>query len=460
MSERILIVEDEATLRANIQRFLERAGHVVSSVETGTDAIQLLDQREFDVVLTDLRLPGADGFAVLDRARTVSPDCVVLLMTAYASLESAVDALRRGAHDYLLKPVSLASLGAKVQHIAAHRKLVREYARLRTSLNDDEDRLGLLRLESASMRQIVELVEKVAPSSSNVLIQGESGTGKEVVARAIHDVSPRREGAFVPGNVSAMPENLVESYLFGHERGAFTGAERQREGLFRAASGGTIFLDEIGELPLSVQGKLLRVVETKEILPVGSDRATAVDTRVVCASHRDLLRLARDRRFREDLFYRLSVVTITVPPLRDRVEDIVTLVRRFVVKQSREQKKHIQAVTPEALQLLVRYPWPGNVRELSNVIERAVLLCDGHTIGPADLPQDLRGDPSDAVGWRLDAAMDAFERRHVAAVLATSGGNREKAALLLGISPAPLYRRLEKLALKGYRAPDPSSSQS
>lgn len=456
MSERILVAEDEATLRHNIERFLEREGHVVTAVGSGLDAIAVLDKEQVNIVLTDLRLPGADGFAVLDHARTVSTDTVVLLMTAYASLDSAVDALRRGAHDYLLKPLSLAALGTKIRHLAEHRQLAQECARLRTHFHDDDDRVALLRLGHA-MQGVLKIVEKVAPSSSNVLVCGESGTGKEVVARALHDLSDRKHGAFVPVNVSAIPENLVESYLFGHERGAFTGADRAREGLFRAASGGTLFLDEIGELPPSVQAKLLRAVETKEILPVGSDRAQAVNTRLISASHRDFARMASEGRFRKDLLYRLSVVKITVPPLRDRTEDIPILVRRFVSRQSREQKKRVDGVDAPTLKLLMSYPWPGNVRELSNVVERAVLLCDGETIHPVDLPQELRGDPPVEDDWRLDSAVRAFERQHIAAVLATSGGNREAAAQLLGISPATLYRHIEKLGLKGYRGePTPS----
>ncbi len=451
MTERILVAEDEATLRTNIQRFLSKQGHEVIAVESGTEALTVLDERDVDLVLTDLRLPGADGLAVLDHARNARPEAVVLIMTAYASLATAVEALRRGAHDYLLKPLSLAALGTKIQHIAEYRALGRENQRLRRMLRDEGDPASLIRLESRGMQELAEIVAKVAPSSSNVLIHGESGTGKELVARAIHDLSERRDQPFVPVNVSAIPENLVESYLFGHERGAFTGADRRREGLFRTASGGTLFLDEIGELPLPVQAKLLRAVETKEILPVGSDRGAKVDARIVSASHRDLGRLAREGLFREDLLYRLSVVKLVVPPLRERVEDIPTLVARFVVKQAREQKKRVFSVEPEAMKQLMRYSWPGNVRELSNVIERAVLLCERESIELSDLPIEIRGESRTTDDCNLERAMSAFERKHIASVLATCEGNRETAARLLGVSPATLYRRLEKLDLKGYR---------
>jgi len=322
-------------------------------------------------------------------------------------------------------------------------------------LREEGDAAALLHLESAPMRALENVVGRVAPGNSNILISGESGTGKEIVARALHELSERRDQPFVPVNVSAIAENLVESTLFGHERGAFTGADRRRDGLFRAAHGGTLFLDEIGELPLPVQATLLRAVETKVVMPVGSDREIQVDIRVVSASHRDLSAMTRMGAFREDLLYRLSVVRLDVPPLRDRVEDIPTLVSRFVAKQAREQKKRVFGVEPNAMQLLMRYLWPGNVRELSNVIERAVLLTEAELIRSEDLPLEIRGTELLADECNLEQAMASFERRHVASILVSVEGNRERAAKLLPISPATLYRRLEKLGLKGYRGGSP-----
>lgn len=455
MPERILVVEDEATLRINIERYLSRQGHELTTAPTGEAAIELLTSQVFDVVLTDLRLPSLDGLEVLEHTRSVSADTVVLIMTAYGSLASAVEALRRGAHDYLLKPISLAALGTKIQRIAEYRALGRENQRLRSMLREEGDAAALLHLESAPMRALEHVVGRVAPGSSNILITGESGTGKEIVARALHELSERRDQPFVPVNVSAIAENLVESTLFGHERGSFTGADRRRDGLFRAAHGGTLFLDEIGELPLPVQATLLRAVETKVVMPVGSDREIQVDIRVVSASHRDLGAMTRANTFREDLLYRLSVVRLDVPPLRERVEDIPTLVSRFVAKQAREQKKRVFGVEPDAMQLLLRYHWPGNVRELSNVIERAVLLTEPELIGSEDLPLEIRGSELLADECNLEQAMASFERRHVASVLVSVEGNRERAAKLLAISPATLYRRLEKLGLKGYRGESP-----
>ncbi len=468
MGERILVVEDEATLRSNLEKYLAKLGHEVRSARDGAEAMRRLEEGACDVVLTDLCMPGADGLAVLDHARVVRPDCVVLLMTAFGTLSSAVEALRRGAHDYLLKPVSLAAVAAKIQRIADYRALGRENARLRSMLSDEAAPAALLRLESAAMRELDELLKKVAAGPSRVCIHGESGVGKELVARAIHDQSQRREGPFVPVNVSAIPDTLVESTLFGHLRGAFTGADSAREGLFRAADGGTLFLDEIGELPLAIQAKLLRVVETMEVRPVGGDRDVAIDVRIVCATHRDLDAMVRDRLFREDLLYRLRVVRLDVPPLRERPEDIPALVGRFVARQAREQKKRVFSVAPEAMQRLVAHTWPGNVRELSNVVERAVLLAEEETIRLEDLPAELadraesggklRGlEGSDA---RLEHALRSFERRHIAAVLASCDGNRDAAAKRLGVSPATLYRKLERLGLKGSRGEPPAGSRS
>ncbi len=473
MPERILVVEDEATLCSNIARYLARAGHTVTAVETGSAALVEISQRSFDLVISDLRLPDIDGLTVLDHVRASSPETVVLIMTAYASVDSAVEALRRGAHDYVLKPLSLADLQKKVEHIAEYRRLGRENARLRTLLRGDADALALLRSGGRAMNDLCDLVEKVASSPSNALIVGESGTGKEVVARAIHERSPRADGPFVTLNVSAIPDTLVESYLFGHERGAFTGADRRRDGLFRAASGGTLFLDEIGELSPAVQAKLLRAVETKEILPVGADRGIRVDTRIVAATHRDLGEMVEEGRFRQDLMYRLQVVQLRVPPLRDRRCDVPALATHFVSAHARTQRKSVKTIAPDAMAILTSYAWPGNVRELSNVIERAVILASDDTITPIDFPTELGVAPASAAfadtpetlpiteheiasddECNLERAVLAFQRGHIARVLDRSHGARDAAARLLGLSPATLYRYLQRVGLKGYRVED------
>jgi DNA-binding NtrC family response regulator len=382
-----------------------------------------------------------------------------------------VEALRRGAEDYMLKPLSLADLVQRVQRLSEFRRLGRENARLRAIVRGDDEPLSLLRRGGKAMNELCDLVDKVAASPSNVLVLGESGTGKELVARAVHDASLRRDGPFVSINVSAIPDHLVESYLFGHERGSFTGADKRREGLFRAASGGTLFLDEIGELAPAVQAKLLRAIETREVLPVGADRGVRVDVRIVAATNRDLSAMTTDGRFRQDLFYRLRVVELRVPPLRDRPEDIPALATHFAQIHARAQRKPAKPISPEALAILRSDPWRGNVRELSNVMERAVILCNEDTITPIDLPAELGAaveappssgpTPEVAFGARdlgpldedpnLERAVLAFQRRHIAHVLGRAQGNREAAAKLLGLSPATLYRHLQRLGLKGSR---------
>jgi DNA-binding NtrC family response regulator len=468
VAERILVVEDESALCHNIARALDRAGHSVSAVESVAAALAELSAATFDLVISDLRLPDGDGFAVLSSAKASSNETAVLIMTAYASVDSAVEALRRGAQDYILKPLSLVDLERKVALFAERRALGQENARLRSLVRGVNEPMSLLRAGGDAMQRLCDVIEKVAASPSTVLVQGESGSGKEIVARAIHEASSRREGPFVTLNVSAIPEPLIESYLFGHERGAFTGADKRREGLFRAASGGTLFLDEIGELPLSAQAKLLRAAETKEVLPVGSDRGVRVDARIIAATHRDLVGMADSGRFRSDLLYRLSVLTLRVPALRERVEDIERLAAYFVARHAGEQRKPVHGIAPDAIGALKRWPWRGNVRELSNVIERAVLLTDSDPIGLGDLPLELQALsapdtlppaasaalPQDSA-CELAAAVSAFERAHIARVLIRARGNREAAARLLGLSPATLYRHLTRLGLKGFRVSEP-----
>ncbi|CAN5732976.1 sigma 54-interacting transcriptional regulator [soil metagenome] len=478
MAERILVVEDEKTLCTNVARYLSRAGYTVTAVESGRAALSELARTTFDLVITDLRLPDLSGLDVLDHVRATSPESFVLIMTAYASVESAVEALRRGAHDYVLKPLSLADLRTKVEHIAQHHRLNRENARLRTLLRGESDALTLLRRGGRAMGELCDLIEKVAASAANLLVLGESGTGKELVARAVHERSERAHGPFVTMNVSALPDAMVESYLFGHERGAFNGAEEAREGLFRAASGGTLFLDEVGELPLSVQASLLRAVESKEIQPVGADRSVQVDTRIIAATHRDLPAMVAEGRFRQDLLYRLQVVELRVPALRERKADVVQLAKHFVGLHAKAQRKPVGAIMPEALALLSGYAWPGNVRELSNVIERAVILSSGDAITPVDLPAELaaatgaaddaepRGEAGrEAASPELatdescnrEHATVAFQRSHIARVLDRAAGNREAAAKLLSLSSATFYRYLQKVGLKGYHSPAPPS---
>jgi DNA-binding NtrC family response regulator len=461
MGDTVLVVDDEVTLGANVARALERAGHTALVVNTGRAAIDELSRRHFDLVITDLRMPDGDGMLVLDHARSVSPDTIVLVMTAYASVDSAVEALRRGAHDYLLKPLSLVDLVKKVDHVASYRRLALENARLRSELRGDGEPFALLSAcPSQPMRKLCELLTKTAASSSPVLVRGESGAGKELVARAVHDSSPRRDGPFLAVNVSAVPDATLESLLFGSEK-------TRSDGLLRAAQGGTIFLDEVAELSTGVQAKLLRVLETREVVPVGGERPIAVDARVVCATHEDLSVLSERGTFRKELLFRLSVLRLDVPALRDRSDDVRHLALSLARRHGHQQSKRIDAISARALDVLARHAWPGNVRELSNVMERAVLVCEGTIVELADLPFELLAlephRPGDTYrlpamdapfesdeACNLETATRDFERVHIARVLARTAGNREAAAKLLGLSLATLYRHLQRTGLKGY----------
>ncbi len=467
MAERILVVEDEPTLRANIERGLARAGHAVTGAASAGDARLALESLSFDVLITDLRLPDGSGMDLIADCARLSPGCVVIAMTAYASIEGAVEALRLGAHDFLLKPVSLGELTRKVDHIATHRRLVRENAQLRRMLQGGEGAYDLLRSGGGAMQALCTLVDKAAASDCNVLIVGETGTGKELVARALHERSPRARGPLLTLDLRTVPREQVEVQLFGHARGAFPGAEQERDGSVRAASRGTLFLDEVGELDPSAQAKLLRVVETKEVLPLGEERGVIADVRIVASTQHDLEQRAREGLFRADLHHRLGVVRLRVPPLRERVEDIPVLAEHLLARHAKVQGKHVTAIGAEAMRLLVSHPWLGNVRELSNALERAVMLCEGDTITELDLPLELapalasgagssmtvgRSDePLSPEECNLESAMLAFQKQHLARVLRQTRGNREAAAKLLGLSSATFYRYLARAQLKGYR---------
>jgi DNA-binding NtrC family response regulator len=453
-AERVLVVEDERAQREAIAQYLARSGYAVTAVATSEDALERLAGEPFAVLLTDLRLPGADGLTLVRRARARDEELGVLLMTAYASIESAIEALRVGAHDYLLKPLVLEEVARKVRGLVEHRALVRENARLRRVLQQASRGLDFV-AASPAMKDVAEWVRRAAASRATVLVTGETGTGKEVVARAIHQRGPQPEQPFVAVNLAALPETMVESELFGHEKGAFSGAERRREGLLRAAGSGTVFLDEIAELPVAAQAKMLRALETHEVQPLGSDTAALFEARLIVATNRDLATEVQSGRFRQDLYYRLDVLQIRLPPLRERREDIPGLVEALLARHASRSRTRVPQVTAEALRSLCLHPWRGNVRELSNVLERASILADEGRIDMDLLPDDVR--ESGAPKLSLPEAVDRFERSHIALVLRLCGGNREKAAEELGISEATLYRRLERFGLKGseVRGPKP-----
>ncbi|HHO52029.1 MAG TPA: sigma-54-dependent Fis family transcriptional regulator [Deltaproteobacteria bacterium] len=446
MNERILVVDDEVVLRNNLARYLGRLGHEVVTAASGEEALEAIAASDFAVVITDLRMPGIDGLQLLRRLTSEQPEALVLLITANASLDSAIEALRTGAQDYLLKPLSLEEVGRKVARLIEHRELEHRVRLLRTELQRQFDPDGMI-ASAEPMAAVVRLLRKVAPTDSNVLLEGESGTGKELMARALHQQSARADRDFIPVNLAAQPEDLVDATLFGHERGAYTGASRGRPGVFRAAAGGTVFLDEVGELPAAVQVKLLRVIENREVLPLGSDKPVSVDFRLVAATNRPLRQLVDDGRFRQDLFFRLDVFRLELPPLRHRTDDIPALAALFLERHARSVGRPAPRLRNEVLRLLASYPWPGNIRELSNVLERAVLLADGDWITPEELPDNIRAVAPE--GLALKPALEAFERRHIARVLARCEGNKVEAARVLEIHLATLYRHLERLGVSG-----------
>ncbi|MEE8409152.1 MAG: sigma-54 dependent transcriptional regulator [Myxococcota bacterium] len=444
---RLLLVEDERAQREALTRYLEKRQFEVDALATGEDAVAALQEKTYAVLITDLRLPAMDGLDVVRRARQLDEDLGVLLITAYASLESAIEALRAGADDYLLKPLILEEVGRKVSNLIAQRALVVENVRLRRALQASNRGREIV-AESTAMREVSEWIGRAATSRANVLITGETGTGKEVVARNIHRLGEHSQEPFLPVNLAAMPDTMMESELFGHERGAFTGAERRREGILRAAGSGSVFMDEIAELPIALQAKLLRAIEAGEVRPVGCDRAVPFDARILVATHRNLKEMVADGTFREDLYYRLDVLHIHVPPLRERPEDIPLLVRDLLLRRSTRPGATTPTVSAEAMRALCTHNWRGNVRELSNVLERASILADDGRLDIDHLPEDVLGTASDNL--RLSDAVERFERAHIATVLRLCGGHREKAAEELGISPSTLYRRLERLQLKGF----------
>jgi DNA-binding NtrC family response regulator len=448
MAEAILVADDELGVRESLAEVLRDAGYAVETAIDGTAALEALDARDFAIVITDLRMPGADGLAVLRKLREVAPQTVPLVMTAHGSVETAIEALRAGAADYILKPVVFDDVLAKVARVLEHRQLAWQTQMLRREVERRYDFDHLIG-KNAAMLEVFHLIRKVAPTMTTVLVTGESGTGKEVVARAIHHYSQASAKVFLPVNCAAIPETLLESQLFGHVRGAFTGAVTAQEGLFARAKGGTIFLDEIGDLPTGLQSKLLRVIEAKEILPVGGTSPVTVDVRIITATNRDLAQMLEQGRFREDLYYRLNVVEIHLPPLRDRRDDIPELVEFLVRRHNREMKRCYRGVDNTTLKLLVSQPWKGNVRELDNVIEHAMILGGGEWITVADLPRGLReGEtPLPPVGDDLRDALRAYERIHIETVLRRLANDKRQASEALGLSLSSLYRKLNELGI-------------
>lgn len=453
----ILVVDDEVGMVTLLRNYLTREGYAVMTAPSAEVALQILAEHDIDVVLTDLRMPGMGGMELVREIHTSWPETQVLLMTAFGSIDTAVEAVKAGAYHFVTKPVKLPEVGALVYKALAERALRLENRRLRQAV-EERYRFGDLLGKSAVMQRLFGLLERLAATQSTVLIQGESGTGKELVARALHYNGARRHHPFVPVNCAAMPEGLLESELFGHTRGAFTGANLARRGLFLEAARGTLFLDEIGEMPLGMQSKLLRVLEQRQIRPVGSDREVAVDVRVIAATNRDLGQAVRQGSFREDLYYRLTVMVVQIPPLRERRDDIALLAETFLQRHAAANHLEPRHLTPRALRALEQYDWPGNVRELSHVIERGVTLSAGPWIDVDDLGLDrvsapLAAGATDTVvpaGARpADTLLNLAEltRHAVAAALRQSHGHKGQAATLLGVHPRTLTRMIRRYGL-------------
>jgi DNA-binding NtrC family response regulator len=445
---RILVVDDEPAQRELVLGFLKKQGFDVAAAESGGKAVELFRQDSFDLVLTDQKMPNLSGLDLLQAVRAINPETPVILMTAFGSIEAAVSAIQGGATDYLTKPLNLDELLFRIRQVSDRYRIIAENRELREALQSRHRIEGIIG-ESGQMLEVVSQVRRVAPSEATVLIRGESGTGKELIAKAIHFASPRASGPLVKVNCAALPETLLESELFGHEKGAFTGAVTSRQGRFELANGGTIFLDEIGDLPLHLQAKLLRVLQEREYEKVGSSRPVKVNVRILAASHRPLEALIKAGQLREDLYYRLNVVTILIPPLRERRSDLSLLIDHFLRRFAEKNGKTIRGLTHEARDVLLRYDYPGNVRELENLIERAVVLTRDDVVGSRDLPltvqdREVEGDRE----TNLAVAVEGLERRMIREALARSDGVQTHAAELLGISERALRYKLIKYGFR------------
>jgi two-component system response regulator AtoC len=434
---KILVVDDEAIVRESLHDWLTSAGYQVFTAENGPKALEIIGREKMGIVITDLVMPGMDGIELMKRAKEILPSIEVIIITAYGSIPTAITAMKDGAYDYIEKPFCPERAELLVKKLAEHQELVEENLSLRQRL-EDHYRFENIIAKSSKMQRVIEVIKVVAKSNATVLITGESGTGKELVARAIHSQSHRRNKPFVAVSCAALPESLLESELFGHEKGSFTGAYAQKKGKFEFANGGTLFLDEVGEMSANIQVHLLRVLEEKEFARVGGNEPIKVDVRVISATNKDLRKAIEKQEFREDLYYRLNVVSIELPPLRERKEDIPLLAEHFLHKFAMENQKEVTGFSPEAMELVLDYDWPGNVRELENAIERAVILAKDSIITIADLPQE---NLSLAYSTTPRKNLKEVERNHVLNVLRETGGNYSEAARILGISRMTLYNK-------------------
>jgi DNA-binding NtrC family response regulator len=451
---RILIVDDEEVLRDVLDAVLRREGFEVLFAASGEECLSVLDDEEVDLVILDIMLPGISGIDTLRALRVSNPSLPVIIITAFSSIDGAIEAMKQGAFHYIPKPFKNEEVVITVNKALEQRRLTSENDRLKAELSDRYSFSNIIG-KSETMRKVFDMIRLAAPSRSNILIQGESGTGKELVAKAIHHASPRARNAFVTVNSGSLPPELLESSLFGHMKGAFTGAIASKRGLFEVADGGSIFLDEIGNINLETQAKLLRVIQEKEFMRLGSVDTVKVDVRIIAATNADLSKLMKENHFREDLFYRLNVINMGLPPLRRRREDIPLLVNHFLEKYAEENKKRVRELTPDAMRIIMDHPWPGNVRELENTIERAVVLCTTDRIGVDLLPDYLRfpvqtDQPAmilPADGLSLKDAVSRYERTMILQSLELANGVQKKAAELLQLKPSTLNEMMKRLGI-------------
>jgi two-component system response regulator AtoC len=437
---KILVVDDEAIVRESLSDWLKDVGYQVFTAENGHKALEVIEKEKPSIMIADLVMPGMDGIELMKRAKAQQPKIEVIIITAYASIPTAINAMKEGAYDYIEKPFCPEKAEFLVKKLAEYQELVEENLSLRQRL-EDRYRFENIIAKSSKMQRVIEVIKIVAKSNATVLITGESGTGKELVARAIHSQSHRRNKPFVAVSCAALPESLLESELFGHEKGSFTGAYAQKKGKFEFANGGTLFLDEVGEMSANIQVHLLRVLEEKEFTRVGGNEPSRVDVRVISATNKDLRKAIEKQEFREDLYYRLNVVNIELPPLRERKEDVPLLTEHFLYKFAMENQKEITGFSPEAMELVLDYDWPGNVRELENAIERAVILAKDSIITISDLPQE---NLSPAYSTTSRRNLKEVERGHIWNVLRETGDNYSEAARILGISRMTLYNKAKE----------------
>ena len=446
---KILVVDDEPIALQNLEHIMLKEGYQVRAVDSGVEAIKHLEKTEFDIVLTDLKMQPIDGLQVLEHTKQCYPDTEVILVTAYATVDTAVDAMKKGAYHYISKPFKLEEVRHTVRTALEKRKLKKEVSELRAKVKEQQQ-VPLIIGKSPKILDLQKIIRQIAPTDCNVLILGETGTGKELVARAIHALSPRAEARFLAFNCGAFSEDLLANELFGHEKEAFTGARGVKKGLLEAASGGTVLLDEIGDMPLSMQVKLLRVLQEKRLIRVGGTEEIPVDIRVLAATNKDLKKEVRKGTFRQDLYYRLNVITLEVPALTDRRDDIPLLAYHFLKKFADAQSKGVQKISDEVMDILMAYQFPGNVRELENIIERAVALCEGDTVQPNHLPPDLQQFTLRVHRSRQREflTLEDQEKEYISWVLRKTKGNKTKAAEILGIDRVSLWRKLKKYKLE------------